>query len=476
MEKVAALPRHEGASLLLIAACAACGDSSPPASTVTPTDALTASEGVLRDSQGRQRVLRGVNARVAGIFDVTFDDGRAPVESIPAFTEADCAFIAEELGMNHLRLPVSWSAIEPVRGEYRDDYVDAVLALAAACDAHGVATLVDLHQDAFSKHIGEDGAPLWAIVPPPTELLSGPLTDLDERRTSAQVIGAFDSFFNDAEGVQQAYADMAGWLAGRIAGQPGVLGLELMNEPVVVIFANRLDDFDARVGDAVRAAAPALTIFFEPDSLRNLTDSSTVLSPIGFEDAVYSPHVYVDVFEDGWASEDVTAVEASVDAARREADAYGAALYVGEFGNGPDEHGLRYVRACLDVFDARAISSAWWLYEETSQGAWGLYDPPPSGQARGPLREEVADALARPYPSAVAGTIESFSFEPGPRRLTVALSGAAADVPHEIAIPHRLYPGGVTARCDGVVAEVSNSAGRADVVCGGSELVIEPAD
>ena len=429
---------------------------------------------MLVDELGRELLLRGLNARVEGVFDVTFDDGRAALETIPSFSGADCAFIAEELGMNHLRLPVNWSAIEPERGVYQEAYVDRILELAAECSEHGVATLVDLHQDAFSKHIGEDGAPLWAIVPPPTELLEGPLLDLEERRTSAQVLDAFDSFFNDREGVQTAYADMAAWLAGRIAGQPGIIGLELMNEPVVIVFEQRLDEFHERVGQATRQAAPDLTLFFEPNSLRNLTDSAEVRTPLPLQDIVYAPHLYVDVFEDGWASEDEGKIASSLEGAIAEAAQHSAALYVGEFGHGPDPHGLKYVRACLDLFDKHAVSSAWWLYEEVSQGSWGLYDPPANGETRGLLREAVADALARPYPAAIAGTLEGFELDAMTRTLTVRIEGASQDLSHTIAVPRRLYPAGVAVLCDGASVAGEVSAGRLEVVCAGRTIEVSP--
>ena len=66
----------------------------------------------LVDSQGRTVLLHGLNARVGGVFDVTFSDGRIPVEPIPAFTSDDAARI-RALGFNALRLPIQWSAIEP---------------------------------------------------------------------------------------------------------------------------------------------------------------------------------------------------------------------------------------------------------------------------------------------------------------------------------------------------------------------------
>ncbi|HTJ81591.1 MAG TPA: cellulase family glycosylhydrolase, partial [Polyangiaceae bacterium] len=273
-------------------ASVSCGDAEP--SPPVETDSFVATNGVLKDAMGREVILRGINARVRGIFDVDFDDGRTSLETIPPFVEEDCRFIAEELGMNHLRLPVNWSALEPVKGQYDEAQLAEIVSLAEACDRHGVQTLVDLHQDAYSKEIGEDGAPLWAIVPPPTELLEGPLDDLSARRTSAQVLDAFDHFFNDAEGVETAYAKMAGWLAAGIADKPGIVGLELMNEPVLIVFEGRLDDFHDRVAAEVRKAAPSLTVFFEPNSTRNLTDRADVRRPVAFDDAVYAPHLYVD--------------------------------------------------------------------------------------------------------------------------------------------------------------------------------------
>lgn len=36
----------------------------------------------LRDAEGRIAILRGINARVSGVFDVTLSDGRVPVEEV----------------------------------------------------------------------------------------------------------------------------------------------------------------------------------------------------------------------------------------------------------------------------------------------------------------------------------------------------------------------------------------------------------
>src|SRR6478735_10346972 len=99
---------HLGTSALLMLGVA-CG-SSPRETTPLASDGTH-----LRDEQGRIAVLRGVNARVEGVFDVTFSDGRIPLEPIPALEAADCRRM-RELGIDLWRLPINWSGIEPTRG------------------------------------------------------------------------------------------------------------------------------------------------------------------------------------------------------------------------------------------------------------------------------------------------------------------------------------------------------------------------
>ena len=457
--------------LVVVPACGDGGGAGPAA------DPLTTDQAELRDAQGRQLLLRGINARVEGLFDVSFDDGRVALEPIPPFGAEDCRFLAEEMGYNHLRLPVNWSGLEPVRGDYDADYLRRILDVVDACGEYGIYTLVDLHQDAYSKHMGEDGAPLWAIVPPPSELLEGPLHDLNERRTSGQVLAAFDSFFANDEGVQDAYADMAAWLAGALEGHPWILGLELMNEPVLFFDDAPLAAFHAKVGGAAREAAPTLTLFFEPNSLRNMTDDAPAEFPFPFDDAVYSPHIYTEVFLNGWESEDATKIRLSVERAVQEAADHNAPLYVGEFGNDPKtDRGRLWIDITLSLFDEHLISSAIWVYEEWSQGSWGLYDgvgePNPGRVA---LREDAVDLLARAYPQAVDGRLVSFAFDASARTLTVQLADAGPGE-HLMAAPGRVYPTGVVAACDGVDVETTPGPGRVALRCAGATLTLRPAD
>src|SRR5487761_2285054 len=90
--------------------------SGPDAGACTSPDFTGSPLGVhcnqLVDSQGRAVLLHGMNARVEGVFDVSFTDGRLPNETVPPFTGADAARI-RALGFNALRLPMQWSAVEP---------------------------------------------------------------------------------------------------------------------------------------------------------------------------------------------------------------------------------------------------------------------------------------------------------------------------------------------------------------------------
>ena len=64
---------------------------------------------------------------------MTFSDGRTPLEPIPELTDADCTRM-RQLGLDFLRLPINWSALEPTRGTYDDAYLDRVDA-AVQCAA-----------------------------------------------------------------------------------------------------------------------------------------------------------------------------------------------------------------------------------------------------------------------------------------------------------------------------------------------------
>jgi endoglycosylceramidase len=176
---------------ILLALLCSCAPPIPAEEELPPAPVRVVGR-TFQDLRGRQLIFRGYNAKVAGIFDVTFDDGRLPMYSFRSFDAVDAARF-EEYGFNALRLPISWSALEPEPKQYSEAFLlklDAVLELAKQ---HGFQVLLDMHQDAYSKEIGEDGAPLWAIVPPPEQRTGGPIDE--SRRLTKQALNAGFNFF-----------------------------------------------------------------------------------------------------------------------------------------------------------------------------------------------------------------------------------------------------------------------------------------
>jgi endoglycosylceramidase len=428
----------------------------------------------LRDADGRVAILRGINARVDGVFDVSFADGRVALEPLPVLTSDDCRRM-RELGFDLLRLPINWSGVEPRDGEIDDGYLSRVDAAVQCAAGAGMVTLIDLHQDAYSKEIGEDGAPLWAISPPPTMLREGPLTDLGDRRSSLQVTAAFQTFFGsgDPSGLQARFHTMLAHVAAHFADDPGVVGFELFNEPVA-----RDDDviaFEVAAAEAVHRAAPRKLIFFEPSAVRNFIDfAPQSLTPFPVPGAVYSPHVYTFVFSlDPTRFERATPadLEPSVAGARLEARAWGTPLLIGEFGVGPstDPQNELWMQTQAQLHDRYFASDAFWLWKERSQGFWGVFE---HGEASDTWTErpQVVAWVSRVHIARVAGTPTVVESTPLGDAIHVEIApGSRTAAPHLIYVPER-FAARTRAHCDG--AEVATArdpaTGLISITCGGT--------
>jgi endoglycosylceramidase len=452
----------------------------PCAEAVVPGAPFGTRCGQLVDAQGRVVILRGINARVEGIFDVTFDDGRTALEPIPKMDATDFDAM-KAWGFDALRLPIDWSALEPTEsGGFDEAYLDRVEAVVDLAEAAGVVVLVDLHEDAYSKEIGEDGAPLWAIRPPPPMLLEGPLTDLGERRLSAPVLAAFETFFGpsaDGAYLRERFAAAAEHVAKRLAHHGAVMGFEIFNEPLC-------DDAGiARLNDAayprVHAAAPDKLYLFEPPATRNLIDTASIgvgsVGPL----SVYAPHVYTYAFADGAGTIALTKDDLARSnlRARDEASGWQAPLVITEWGFDPKlPNAADYFRFEQEAQDAAMASAFFWVWKEMSQGAWGCFD---HDEASGAFveRDATRAALAHPHPARIAGFPRAFSYDRDRRRFAMTFyADAAVKGAHEIVVPEAI--GALTATCDGALAPAVRDGTRVSVECGGAdgrdhELVLE---
>lgn len=453
-------------ALLLLALLAlGCGDdpadepgaNAPCAEPARAGSPLGVHCGELIDAEGRVVFLRGVNARVEGVFDVTFDDGRTPLEEIPAFSAGD-AQAMRDFGFDALRLPINWSGVEPSEdGGFDESYLDRVEQAVDLAHAAGLRVLLDLHQDAYSKEIGEDGAPLWAIIPPPTQLLEGPLLDLEQRRLSKQVLDAFETFFgesSDGAWLRQRFTAMAVHVMQRFAAHPAVIGLEIFNEPQATMQGvRRLNDV---AYPALRAAAPDKLYVFEPPVTRNVLDTAPVPEqPLGPMTG-YAPHVYTLAFVSTDAQKQATTKETlrfSNQNARVEADAWQAPLLISEWGFDPKAiKASEYLTWQSELQEEYRASSFFWVWKERSQGNWGCFDFDATTQAFSE-RAALKLALARVRPMAVAGWPTRFGFDRASGVFELEFAGnPRVKAPHRIAVAP-LLGAPLAVECDGAPAE-----------------------
>jgi len=475
------LVRHasRAASALLFAALPACSHAGHPAQpyvspcteALFPGSPLGSKCGHLIDAQGRVVVLRGVNARVDGIFDVTWDPTQPPLMPLTMFDATDAAGI-RQFGFDALRLPLSWSAVEPtMTGGFDEGYLDQVANVVALCQAAGVQVLLDLHQDAYSKELGGDGAALWAIDPAPTTL--GPPPAGVSPATSGQTIAAFNTFFGGAAAgdmLQSRFIAMAAHVAQRFASDEAVLGLEIFNEPPVDM-TYLLPLYQPALA-AVRAVMPDKLFVFEPDALRNEVDSAPLGSASLGAGTAYAPHVYTFVFNSSTPAEVASMTKAELDpsnlSAAAEAASWDAPALVTEWGYPPSGvNATDYYTWEAELQEQYQLSSFLWLWKELSSGLWGCfdYDATMQGFTERPMMKKV---LARVRPAAVAGWPTAYSFDraTGAFQLTFQ-SDPAVTAPHLIAVAPLLgAPTSVT--CDGasVATTSADSYGTLAVQCG----------
>ncbi len=470
--------------VLATAALASCG-SSPATSSAADAGATQPEAGAaparrtdpsavhvdgktFRDGQGRQLLFRGYNAKVTTLFDVTFDDGRTPEETFPDLSEAEVTRY-EQLGWNVMRVPLSWSGLEPHPLQYAQPWMDKLDAVLAMAKAHHFYVLLDMHQDAYSKEIGEDGEPLWAIVPPPTQLLQGPYDD--SRRTSAQVLQAGYSFFananaTDGRPLQSAYVAAVQQMVRHVLGNPAVLGYEAFNEPVVLDY-HQLDAFHQALADGVHAIDADAPLLFEPVSTRNETDDAIVTdTPWTHGPGAYAVHIYTGIFSmpGAWTatSTDPAILEPSMAHAELERAAWGTPMFVTEFGcDVTQPQGIAWMNDELDLQDEYLVSSTAW--EFSGLGAWGFHDDD------GNERPATTHTMSRTFPRAVAGDLLRIERpRDGDMIVHYRPTAATAGLPHEVSLSAD-YVVGASIFCDGQAVTFQQAPGRATFTCPASD-------
>ena len=112
------------------------------------------------------------------------------------FDNDDAAFLAEN-GFNAVRVGIIWSDLEPEPGVFDASYLNSIEQTVQTLGNHGIYSIIDFHQDAYSTAFGGEGAPDWATQP-----TGQPTPRCPSRTTSSSIPQrqqAWDSFWSNAD-------------------------------------------------------------------------------------------------------------------------------------------------------------------------------------------------------------------------------------------------------------------------------------
>lgn len=502
---------------------------SDPASAASPCGHISAPGdpgGFLQDGFGRDVIMHGVNAVYKTYpFDFTATPGQPN-----SLTATDAAEMAS-LGFDIVRLGIVWEGLEPgsvedhaepataaddnsaaicteglVSGEGTagpagsdsqygaatlQDYLQQVKATVDLLASYGIYSLVDMHQDVYNAHFAGEGAPDWAVCTnglPPTN------TGNWSANYFTPAVGvAFDHFWaNDVVGgLQQNYDAVWHQVASTLAGDPGVIGYDVFNEPfstdIATVAGNAL--FDAQLEcfytgtlttgqqsethvplvcpptDPAQGAIPSIEsgdpnhlVFYEPDVGNDFGDANYI-GPMPYPNLVLGFHdyclasagqAYYDFYSSPFCSEPEQAVMQQEAAARASAaTSYqpgGPAWFMSEFGAGEDTVDLTRV---TDLANTNLLGWTYWQ--------WKLYGDPTGGGTEalvsaGAGGQDVIDpvkaaVIVQPYAQAVAGTPISMSYDPSTRDYSLTFApDPAISAPTVVYVPvgsfYDVYPGG----------------------------------
>jgi endoglycosylceramidase len=360
------------------------GSGSSEASAAPRLAMLHATRGTnaaILDDAGRQVRLRGVNVNSLG--DYYQADPRLP--TVVPVTDADWADMAKQ-GFNVVRLLVSWSSLEPTRDAFDDAYVGRVHDAVRAASAHGIYSVIDMHQDAWSKFIasppgvvcapgsepaiGWDGAPQWATFTDGADTCQR-----GSRESSEAVMTAWDSFYANRDGIMDELVEAWAQLATSFRDDPAVAGYDLLNEPNHGHDGERaktaLGTFYAKAINAIRSAETTTgsihhIAFFET------TVFGVPVAP-GFttdDNIVFAPHNYAESIDD-------LPIDGIFDYFAGLAAQYGTAMWVGEYGwfSDPPASAEKLARFAAKEDSLRTAGDTWWQWRQACGDPHSIGEP-----------------------------------------------------------------------------------------------------
>ncbi len=403
------------------------------------------------DGTGREVLLRGANFNALGDYyqaDPAFPPTRPP-------TDEDWDGMAAA-GFGVVRLLVSWSALEPVRGQIDTAYVERIRQAVEAAAARRIYTVIDMHQDAWGKFvatpfgtvcpegtepaIGWDGAPQWATLTDGADTCR----PVGYREGAPAVLAAFTAFYENRDGIRDAFAATWHRLVAALGDTPAIAGYDLFNEPNLVLEATassqrytellRTTLAEVRAGEVEAGVAPRV-VFIEPIVLYPLPGSLPE-HPLAMDGQLaFAPHNYAEVI-----GPKILTVEQTFDLRASTAPERGWPLWIGEHGSFSMEEEARAVnRRFAAAQDAAIVGGAQWQWRQWCGDPHAIGVPGravtevqvqlndvacPADATTGP-NEDLVRVAGRAYPRAAPGRLTGLDSDPDAR--TVRVEGVIED-------------------------------------------------
>lgn len=120
--------------------------------------------------------------------------------------------------------------IEPEPGRYNRSYLNEVKEIVDQVSRREIYVILDIHQDLYSRSLGGDGAPPWAVYGDidNSSIFSGGLWFLSYVR-SEDVRSSFSEFFRSSY-LKEHYSNAWAETAKSVKDNRCILGYDIMNE------------------------------------------------------------------------------------------------------------------------------------------------------------------------------------------------------------------------------------------------------
>ena len=487
------------------------------------------------DQYGRRLVFHGVNAAFKLPPYLPQTDSFDPQLSI---SSEDIVFM-QQWGFNLVRFAIFWEAVEIQPGVYNYTYLAQVNSIINTLGKAGIYTVLDSHQDLFSRRFCGEGMPFF-YTPPVNHKCDaywfGGVFELmglcksmnsynftiDSNQNpeisqclshnfelyymSPEVNSIFYNFYNN-QTLLLAYKNFWKAVSSTLGSNPYIIAYDLLNEPWPggfyefpeylvpgVTDHTYLQDFYFNLSQIIRPNTQIPFLAIEPTQLPDTMSKD--IFPVGFtslpDKSILNDHSYcceigLDMCVNGEPSyENATTVcrafhKRKVEVRSLDAERLGVGLVFTEFGACSGSAAcVAEIEGALDAFDSKALSWAYWQYKGFGDFTTTGSETEGLWYQNGTLQINKVKALSRTYFKATQGSPISFEFNNG-TFVGVFELNSTISMPTEIYVNLEMwYPNGVLVQASRKGAKISVGVNFVSVLfvsgSGETRITIVPAD